>query len=106
MNLIQTAPPAERSWQPNPAADPSGTRPEGPKITQRGRLGFVARGIAALPAGTGGPVRLGLSLGYQTSWTTPADHLAMAREADRLGDSVVWAAEADGSDSPSMLAWM
>jgi F420-dependent oxidoreductase-like protein len=51
-------------------------------------------------------VRLGLSLGYQTSWTTPADHLAMAQEADRLGYSVVWAAEAYGSDSPSMLAWM
>jgi F420-dependent oxidoreductase-like protein len=51
-------------------------------------------------------VRLGLSLGYQTSWTTPADHLAMAQEADRLGFSVVWAAEAYGSDSPTMLAWI
>src|SRR5687768_4388989 len=51
-------------------------------------------------------MRLGLSLGYQTAWTTPADHLAMAREADRLGYSVVWAAEAYGSDSPSMLSWI
>jgi F420-dependent oxidoreductase-like protein len=51
-------------------------------------------------------VRLGLGLGYQTSWTTPADQLAMAQEADRLGFSVVWAAEAYGSDSPSMLAWI
>ncbi|MDT4994473.1 MAG: hypothetical protein QOH97_4365 [Actinoplanes sp.] len=51
-------------------------------------------------------MRLGLSLGYQTSWTTPADHLAMAQEADRLGFSVVWAAEAYGSDSPTMLAWI
>jgi F420-dependent oxidoreductase-like protein len=51
-------------------------------------------------------VRLGLSLGYQTSWTTPADHLAMAQEAERLGFSVVWAAEAYGSDSPTMLAWI
>jgi len=51
-------------------------------------------------------VRLGLSLGYQTSWTTPADHLAMAQEADRLGFSVVWAAEAYGSDVVSMLAWI
>jgi F420-dependent oxidoreductase-like protein len=51
-------------------------------------------------------VRLGLNLGYQASWTTPADHLAMAQEADRLGYSVVWAAEAYGSDSPSMLAWI
>ncbi|WP_306215466.1 LLM class F420-dependent oxidoreductase [Actinoplanes sp. RD1] len=51
-------------------------------------------------------MRLGFSLGYQTSWTTPADHLAMAQEADRLGYSVVWAAEAYGSDSPTMLAWI
>jgi F420-dependent oxidoreductase-like protein len=51
-------------------------------------------------------VRLGLNLGYQSAWTTPADHLAMAQEADRLGFSVVWAAEAYGSDSPSILAWI
>ncbi|WP_320069876.1 LLM class F420-dependent oxidoreductase [Micromonospora sp. RTGN7] len=51
-------------------------------------------------------MRLGLSLGYQTAWSTPADHLALAQEADRLGYSVVWAAEAYGSDSPTMLAWI
>lgn len=51
-------------------------------------------------------MRLGLSLGYQTAWSTPADHLALAQEADRLGYSVVWTAEAYGSDSPSMLAWI
>ena len=51
-------------------------------------------------------MRLGLNLGYQAAWTTPADHLALAREADRLGYSVVWAAEAYGSDSPTMLAWI
>jgi F420-dependent oxidoreductase-like protein len=51
-------------------------------------------------------MRLGLSLGYQTAWTTPADHLAFTREAERLGFSVVWAAEAYGSDSPSTLAWI
>ena len=51
-------------------------------------------------------MKLGLSLGYQTPWSTPADHLALAQEADRLGLSVVWAAEAYGSDSPSMLAWI
>ena len=51
-------------------------------------------------------MKLGLSLGYQTAWSTPADHLALAQEADRLGFSVVWAAEAYGSDSPSMLAWI
>ncbi|MDQ7906148.1 LLM class F420-dependent oxidoreductase [Phytohabitans sp. ZYX-F-186] len=51
-------------------------------------------------------MRLGLTLGYQTAWTTPADHLAMAQAAERLGYSVVWAAEAYGSDSPSTLAWI
>jgi F420-dependent oxidoreductase-like protein len=51
-------------------------------------------------------MRLGLNLGYQTAWTTPADHLALAQEADRLGFSSVWAAEAYGSDSPSILAWI
>ncbi len=51
-------------------------------------------------------MRLGLNLGYQSAWTTPADHLAMAQEADRLGYAVVWAAEAYGSDTVSMLAWI
>jgi F420-dependent oxidoreductase-like protein len=51
-------------------------------------------------------MRLGLTLGYQTAWTTPADHLALAQEADRLGYSVVWASEAYGSDAVSMLAWI
>ncbi|HEX5542647.1 MAG TPA: LLM class F420-dependent oxidoreductase [Micromonospora sp.] len=51
-------------------------------------------------------MRLGLNLGYQTAWSSPADHLALAREADRLGYAVVWVAEAYGSDSPSMLAWL
>jgi F420-dependent oxidoreductase-like protein len=51
-------------------------------------------------------MRLGLSLGYQTAWTTPADHLALAQEAERLGFSCVWAAEAYGSDSVSILAWI
>jgi F420-dependent oxidoreductase-like protein len=51
-------------------------------------------------------VRLALNLGYQSAWTTPADHLALAQEADRLGFSVVWAAEAYGSDAPTMLAWI
>jgi F420-dependent oxidoreductase-like protein len=51
-------------------------------------------------------MRIGLSPGYQTPWSTPADHLALAQEAERLDFSVVWAAEAYGSDSPSILAWI
>ena len=51
-------------------------------------------------------MKLGLNLGYQTAWSSPATDLAMAQEAERLGYSVVWAAEAYGSDSPSTLAWL
>jgi F420-dependent oxidoreductase-like protein len=51
-------------------------------------------------------MKLGLTLGYQTAWTKPADHLAFAQEAERLGFTVVWAAEAYGSDAPTMLAWI
>lgn len=45
-------------------------------------------------------------LGYQSAWSTAADQLALAVEADRLGLSVVWAAEAYGSDSVSVLSWI
>jgi F420-dependent oxidoreductase-like protein len=50
-------------------------------------------------------VELALNLGY---WGTggDADNLALAQEADRLGYSVVWNAEAYGSDSPTVLSWV
>ena len=51
-------------------------------------------------------MRLGLSLGYLTGQTSPADLLAWTREADRLGFAVAWVAEAYGSDAPSMLGWL
>jgi F420-dependent oxidoreductase-like protein len=50
-------------------------------------------------------VKLGLNLGYW-GMGNDADNLALAREADRLGYSVVWAAEAYGSDAPTVLAWV
>ena len=52
-----------------------------------------------------GRLRLGLNLGY---WGTgnDADNLALAREADRLGYAVAWAAEAYGSDAVSVLSWV
>jgi F420-dependent oxidoreductase-like protein len=50
-------------------------------------------------------VRLGLNLGYWGAGNDKAN-LAVAREADRLGYSVVWAAEAYGSDVPSVLSWV
>ena len=50
-------------------------------------------------------MRLALNLGYLAAWNDPAGHLALAQEADRLGFSCVWVAEAYGSDAPSLLAW-
>src|SRR5690348_15224762 len=35
-----------------------------------------------------------------------AENLELAREADRLGYSVAWVAEAYGSDAPTILAWV
>jgi F420-dependent oxidoreductase-like protein len=52
-------------------------------------------------------VRLGLNIGY---WgmrgNGTSDSLALVEEAERLGFSVVWAAEAYGSDAVSVLAWL
>ncbi|MFI9007711.1 LLM class F420-dependent oxidoreductase [Actinosynnema sp. NPDC053489] len=50
-------------------------------------------------------MRLGLNLGYWGAGNDAAN-LELAREADRLGYSVVWAAEAYGSDAPTVLAWV
>ena len=50
-------------------------------------------------------VKLGLQLGY---WGLggDSDNLALAQEADRLGYSVAWAAEAYGSDAVTVLTWV
>jgi F420-dependent oxidoreductase-like protein len=50
-------------------------------------------------------VELALNLGY---WGAGNDegNVALAQEAERLGFSVVWAAEAWGSDVVSVLAWL
>jgi F420-dependent oxidoreductase-like protein len=50
-------------------------------------------------------MRLGLNLGYWGAGND-ADNLVLAKEADRIGYSVVWAAEAYGSDAPTVLAWV
>jgi len=50
-------------------------------------------------------VKLGLNLGYWGAGNA-ADNLALAQEADRIGYSVVWAAEAYGSDAPTILSWV
>lgn len=48
---------------------------------------------------------LGINLGYW-GMGNDADNLELAREADRIGYSVVWAAEAYGSDTATVLAWI
>jgi len=50
-------------------------------------------------------MRLGLNLGYWGAGND-ANNLTLAREADKLGFSVAWAAEAYGSDVPTVLAWI
>jgi F420-dependent oxidoreductase-like protein len=50
-------------------------------------------------------VRLGVNLGYWGAGND-AGNLALAVEAERLGYSVVWAAESYGSDAATVLAWV
>ena len=50
-------------------------------------------------------MRLGINLGYWGAGND-ADNLELAREADRLGYAVAWAAEAYGSDAATVLAWV
>jgi F420-dependent oxidoreductase-like protein len=47
-------------------------------------------------------VRLGINVGY----ASPADSVAIAQEADRLGYAVAWAAEAYGTDAVTVLTWI
>ena len=50
-------------------------------------------------------MRLGLNLGYW-GMGNDADNLVLAQEADKLGYGVVWAAEAYGSDTATVLSWI
>jgi len=50
-------------------------------------------------------MKLGLNLGYWGAGNY-LDNIALAQEADRVGYSVIWAAEAYGSDAVTVLAWM
>ncbi len=50
-------------------------------------------------------MRIGINLGYW-GMGNDADNLVLARAADELGYSVVWAAEAYGSDAATVLAWV
>lgn len=51
-------------------------------------------------------MELALNLGYLVGSQDPAGQLALTRRAEELGYHSVWAAEAYGSDSPTVLAWL
>jgi F420-dependent oxidoreductase-like protein len=51
-------------------------------------------------------MRLGLNLGYLVGSDDPHGQLRLTQHAEALGFAVVWAAEAYGSDSPTLLAWL
>jgi F420-dependent oxidoreductase-like protein len=51
-------------------------------------------------------MRLALNLGYLSGLAEPGEALVLAQEAERLGYSCVWVAEAYGSDAPTVLAWL
>ena len=48
---------------------------------------------------------LGVNMGY-FGLGMDTDQVAVAQEADRLGYSVAWVAEAYGSDAPTVLSWI
>jgi F420-dependent oxidoreductase-like protein len=50
-------------------------------------------------------MRLGVNLGYVLA-SDPREYVSLAQEAERLGYSVAWVAEAYGSDSPTVLSWV
>lgn len=51
-------------------------------------------------------MRLGVMLGYWNAYTTPAEQVELAREADRLGYHSLWVAEAYGSDAVTVMTWL
>src|SRR2546421_2603250 len=51
-------------------------------------------------------MRLGLHVGYWGLGFTPEQQLEVVREAESLGYDSVWAAEAYGSDTATVLAWL
>jgi len=51
-------------------------------------------------------MRLGLNLGYLVGAEDPQSQLRLTQHAEALGFDVVWVAEAYGSDSPTVLAWL
>src|SRR5690349_8865651 len=51
-------------------------------------------------------MKLGIHIGYWGLGLTSEDQLQIVQEAERLGYDSVWAAEAYGSDTATVLAWL
>jgi F420-dependent oxidoreductase-like protein len=51
-------------------------------------------------------MRLGLNIGYWGLGMSSEEQIALVREAESVGFDSVWAAEAYGSDSATVLAWI
>ena len=51
-------------------------------------------------------MKLGLHAGYWGLGITGPEQVEMAKEAEQLGFDSVWTAEAYGSDTATMLAWI
>ena len=51
-------------------------------------------------------MKLGVHIGYWGLGLTSEDQLGIVQEAERLGYDSVWAAEAYGSDTATVLAWL
>src|SRR4051812_49858430 len=51
-------------------------------------------------------MRLGLQVGYWGLGMTPEQQLELVKEAESAGWDSVWAAEAYGSDTATVLAWI
>src|SRR6476646_6581436 len=51
-------------------------------------------------------MKLGVHIGYWGLGLTSADQLNIVQEAERLGYDSVWAAEAYGSDTATVLGWL
>jgi F420-dependent oxidoreductase-like protein len=51
-------------------------------------------------------MKLGVHIGYWGLGLTSADQLEIVQEAERLGYDSVWAAEAYGSDTATVLGWL
>ena len=51
-------------------------------------------------------MKLGVHIGYWGLGLSSQDQLTIVQEAERLGYDSVWAAEAYGSDTATVLGWL